>query len=102
MKLESKVFRDAANIYLWDGKAPRGELNLGCCPAIIDAADLYCIGVYISFFKKHFRSKKLEYPSAYWWHKGWRFWTQAAVQRHRKKMLLKAADLVDKMNGESV
>lgn len=99
MKLDSKVFRDAANIYLWDGKSPRGELNLGCCPAIIDAADHYCIGVYISFFKKHFKPKN-KATMGYWWNKGWRFWTQAAVQRHRKKMLLKAADLVDKMNAE--
>lgn len=100
MKLESKVFRDAANIYLWDGYGNE-QKALGCCYAIRRATILH--SCYTAFFKKHFKPKFSRGDSlSFWWHKGWRFWTQAAVQRHRKKMLLKAADLVDKMNGESV
>lgn len=104
MKLESKVFRDAANIYLWDGDGNE-QKALGCCYAIKRATVQHsCLhSGYNDFFKKHFKPKfsRVDSPS-FWWKVGWRFWTKAAVQRHRKKMLLKAADLVDKMNGEGV
>lgn len=103
MKLESKVFRDAANIYLWDGISK--EKYYGCeysCYAIFRAAptkNYFEPCHYKKFYKENF---KPWFSGDIWWDVGWRFWTQAAVQRHRKKMLLKAADLVDKMNGESV
>jgi len=99
MKLESKVFRDAANIYLWDGCAKTQIRTIGCCFAIEQATIFH--SWYTDFFQEHFKPRFASSNNrAFWWRKGWRFWTQAAVQRHRKKMLLKAADLVDKMNGE--
>lgn len=99
MKLDSKVFRDAANIYLWDGIEYRdGNKYEYSCHAISSSASTLSMATeYIEFYTKHF---KPILSGTCWWKVGWRFKTQAAVQRHRKKMLLKAADLVDKMNAE--
>ena len=103
MKLDSKIFRDAANIFLWEGDMPGVKPKKYACHALESSLHSHyhfseqVHREYQKFFRKHF---KPWFSGDIWWNVGWRFKTQADVQAHRKKMLLKAADLVDKMNAE--